>query len=86
MIPVFCDSYPTCESVFFDISNFLVLAENVATQWGISRNEQDQFAVNSQHKAENAQKSNKFLEEITPLHIEARNGKLCCICNVKFYP
>ena len=43
-------------------------AENVAKQWQITRAEQDEFAVNSQNKAEAAQKAGKFKDEIVPSH------------------
>ena len=49
-------------------------AENVAQKWGISRDDQDQFAVSSQNKAERAQKSGKFVEEIVPYTITSRKG------------
>ena len=49
-------------------------AENIATKWQISRDEQDAFAVASQNKAEAAQKSGKFKEEITPVTISTRKG------------
>lgn len=51
-----------------------VTAENIAEQWGISREEQDRFAVESQNKAEAAQKSGKFAEEIVPVVIPQRKG------------
>ncbi len=51
-------------------------AENVAEKWQISRNDQDQFAVSSQNKAEEAQKSGKFSEEITPYTINTRKGDI----------
>ncbi len=49
-------------------------AENVARQWQITREEQDQFAVASQNKAEAAQKAGKFKDEITPVTIKTRKG------------
>jgi acetyl-CoA C-acetyltransferase len=49
-------------------------AENVAQQWQISREEQDQFAVASQNKAEAAQKAGKFAEEIVPFVIKGKKG------------
>ena len=49
-------------------------AENIATQWQISRDEQDAFAAQSQQRAEAAQKANKFKEEIIPLVIKTRKG------------
>ena len=51
-------------------------AENVAEKWQISRNDQDEFAVSSQNKAEEAQKSGKFSEEITPYTINTRKGDI----------
>src|SRR5512140_287005 len=44
-------------------------AENVAKQYGISRAQQDEFAVASQNKAEAAQKAGKFKDEIVPVMI-----------------
>ena len=49
-------------------------AENVAQQWQISREAQDEFAVASQNKAEAAQKAGKFADEITPFTIKTRKG------------
>lgn len=49
-------------------------AENVAEQWQITREEQDQFAVASQNKAEAAQKAGKFKDEIIPVTISSRKG------------
>ena len=49
-------------------------AENVAAQWEISRDMQDHFAVNSQNKAEAAQKAGKFSDEITPFTVKTRKG------------
>ncbi|WP_210530071.1 acetyl-CoA C-acetyltransferase [Rubellimicrobium arenae] len=49
-------------------------AENVAQQWQISREEQDQFAVASQNKAEAAQQAGRFADEIVPFVIKGRKG------------
>ncbi|WP_428698821.1 acetyl-CoA C-acetyltransferase [Stappia sp.] len=49
-------------------------AENVAEKWQISRDQQDQFAVASQNKAEAAQKAGRFKDEITPFTIKERKG------------
>jgi len=49
-------------------------AENVAKQHGISRAQQDEFAVASQNKAERAQKAGVFKDEITPVMIPQRKG------------
>jgi len=51
-------------------------AENVAEQWQISRDMQDEFAVASQNKAEAAQKAGKFSDEITPVTIKTRKGDI----------
>jgi len=50
-------------------------AENVAEKWQLTRNEQDAFAVNSQNKAEEAQKTGKFTDEIVPVTIKTRKGE-----------
>jgi acetyl-CoA C-acetyltransferase len=44
-------------------------AENVATKWGLTREEQDQFALASQNKAEAAIKAGRFKDEIVPVKI-----------------
>ncbi|KRE20695.1 acetyl-CoA acetyltransferase [Bosea sp. Root483D1] len=51
-------------------------AENVATQWQISREEQDRFAVGSQNKAEAARKAGRFKDEIAPVTISTRKGDI----------
>ena len=51
-------------------------AENIATKWQISREEQDQFAVASQNKAEAAQKAGKFKDEIVPVTISSKKGDI----------
>jgi acetyl-CoA C-acetyltransferase len=51
-----------------------ITAENVATQFGISRQEQDAFALASQNKAEAAIKAGKFKDEIVPVLIPQRKG------------
>ncbi len=49
-------------------------AENVAKQWQITREQQDEFAVKSQNKAEAAQKAGKFKDEIVPYTISTKKG------------
>ena len=49
-------------------------AENIATKYNFSREQQDQFAASSQQKAEAAQKAGKFDEEIIPIEIPQRRG------------
>src|SRR5262252_397149 len=51
-------------------------AENVARQWQITRQQQDAFAVASQNKAEAAQKSGRFKDEITPVTVKSRKGDI----------
>ncbi len=49
-------------------------AENVAKQFQITRETQDEFAVKSQNKAEAAQKAGRFRDEIVPVTIKGRKG------------
>src|ERR1700751_3546318 len=59
-------------------------AENVAKQWQITRQQQDEFAVASQNKAEAAQKAGKFKDEITPVTVKSRKGDI--IVDADEYP
>ncbi len=51
-------------------------AENVANQWQISRDMQDEFALASQLKAEAAQKAGKFADEILGFTVKTRKGDI----------
>ncbi|MDU7885687.1 MAG: acetyl-CoA C-acetyltransferase [Clostridium perfringens] len=51
-----------------------ITAENIAEQWGLTREMQDEFAANSQMKAEVAIKAGKFKDEIVPVVIPQRKG------------
>jgi acetyl-CoA C-acetyltransferase len=51
-----------------------ITAENVAQKYGITREEQDQFACASQNKAEAAIKAGRFKDEIVPFSIPQRKG------------
>jgi acetyl-CoA C-acetyltransferase len=51
-----------------------ITAENLAEQYGISREEQDEFAASSQQKAEQAVSSGVFKEEIVPIEVPAKGG------------
>jgi acetyl-CoA C-acetyltransferase len=51
-------------------------AENVAQRWQLTREDQDQFAVASQNKAEAAQKGGRFKDEIVPVTIATRKGDI----------
>ncbi len=53
-----------------------VTAENVAQQWQISRDMQDEFALKSQNKAEAAQKAGKFADEIAAFTVKTRKGDI----------
>ncbi|QTO47982.1 acetyl-CoA C-acetyltransferase [Burkholderia latens] len=52
-----------------------ITAENVAKEYGITREEQDAFAALSQNKAEAAQKAGRFNDEIVPVAIPQRKGE-----------
>jgi len=52
-----------------------VTAENIAEKWDITREEQDQFSLNSQLKAEKAIKEGKFKDEIVPVLIPQKKGE-----------
>jgi acetyl-CoA C-acetyltransferase len=49
-------------------------AENIAARWQITREDQDMFAVTSQNRAEAAQKSGRFKDEIAPVTVKGRKG------------
>lgn len=51
-----------------------ITAENLAEEYNLSREEQDQFAFESQRKAAEAQKSGRFADEIIPVTIPQRKG------------
>ena len=59
----------------FDKYHMGITAENIADEWKISREEQDEFAVKSQNKAEAALKLGKFDEEIVKVEIPQRKGE-----------
>jgi acetyl-CoA C-acetyltransferase len=50
-------------------------AENVAREWQITREMQDEFALKSQNKAEAAQKAGRFKDEIVPVTVKERKGE-----------
>ncbi|MCL4516512.1 MAG: acetyl-CoA C-acetyltransferase [Firmicutes bacterium] len=58
----------------FDNVHMGVTAENIAEQYGLTRQMQDEFAAWSQQKAEKAIKEGKFVEEIVPVEIPQRKG------------
>lgn len=84
MVQIF--TYPLCKKqqvyqrhkvwLIIYYSNFYFVAENVAKQWQVSRDDQDWFAVVSQNKVEKAQKEGYFKEEIITVPVKTRKGKL----------
>jgi acetyl-CoA C-acetyltransferase len=52
-----------------------ITAENIAEQWNLTREEQDNFALRSQLKAEKAIKEGKFKDEIVPVAVPQRKGE-----------
>lgn len=52
-----------------------VTAENIAKEWKLTREMQDEFALNSQLKAEKAIKAGRFVDEIVPVIIPQRKGE-----------
>ena len=52
-----------------------ITAENIAEQWNLTREEQDEFALRSQFKAEKAIKEGKFKDEIVPVAVPQRKGE-----------
>ncbi|GLS17362.1 acetyl-CoA acetyltransferase [Labrys miyagiensis] len=61
-----------------------VTAENIATKWQLTREEQDAFAVASQNKAEAAQKAGRLKDEIAAVTIASRKGDI--IVDADEYP
>ena len=53
-----------------------VTAENVAEKWNITREEQDEFSLLSQQKAEKAIKNGEFKDEIVPVVINTKKGEI----------
>jgi len=51
-----------------------VTAENVAKQYAVTREEQDEFALASQLKTEGAQKAGRFRDEVVPVEVPSRKG------------
>ena len=56
-----------------------ITAENIAHQFGISRALQDEFALQSQHRAEAAIKAGKFVAEIVPVSVPQRKGPVIVV-------
>ncbi len=58
----------------FDVIHMGVTAENVATKWGITREQQDQLAVESHRRAAAATKEGRFKSQIIPVEVKGKKG------------
>ena len=58
----------------FDEVHMGITAENVAHKWGISRQDQDELAVESHRRAVSAMQSGKFQSQIVPIELKSKNG------------
>jgi len=58
----------------FDTVHMGITAENVAEKWGITRKQQDEFAVESHRRAVSAIQNGHFKEQILPIEIKTRKG------------
>ena len=58
----------------FGVGHMGITAENLATKWGITRDEQDAFAVESQKRAAAAQAAGYFKSQIVPITLKSRKG------------
>lgn len=68
----------------FDNVHMGITAENIAERWAIGREEQDLFALQSQLKAEVAQKSGRYKDEIAPVVLPQRKGEPIVVVNDEF--
>jgi acetyl-CoA acetyltransferase len=55
---------------------FIISAESVAKKYGISREDQDKFAAESQQRAKQAQEAGYFVQEILPVSVNGKNGSI----------
>jgi len=58
----------------FDSVHMGITAENIASQWKISREEQDEYSVESHRRAVNAIEKGYFKEQILPIELKTRKG------------
>src|SRR5215467_14147704 len=65
------------DGFFCPLSELLMgeTAENLATMYKISRDEQDEYALRSQHRAAAATRSKRFAEELVPVSVQIRKGE-----------
>jgi acetyl-CoA C-acetyltransferase len=62
----------------FDVIHMGVTAENVATKWGITRQQQDALAVESHRRAAVATKAGHFKSQIVPVEVKGKKGPVLC--------
>ena len=60
----------------FGVGHMGITAENLATKWGLSREDQDAFAVESQRRAANAIAEGRFKSQIVPIVKQTRKGEV----------
>ena len=60
----------------FGVGHMGITAENLAAKWGISRDEQDAFALESQNRAAKAIAEGRFKSQIVPITISSRKGDI----------
>jgi acetyl-CoA C-acetyltransferase len=60
----------------FDTVHMGITAENVAAKWGISRQQQDELAVESNRRAVNAAQKGYFKEQILPIELKSKKGPI----------
>lgn len=65
-------------SAIYGAFNMIQTADNVAVKYGITREECDRFALNSQHKATAAIDSGRFQAEIAPVYVPRRKAEPLC--------
>ena len=58
----------------FNNYHMIKTADNICEQWGLTREEIDQFAVNSQAKATKAQEEGRFKDEIVPVEVKVKKN------------
>jgi acetyl-CoA C-acetyltransferase len=63
-----------------------VTAENIAAKWGISRNDQDQLALESHNRAQRATESGRFKDQIVPVMLKSRKGEVAYATDEHFRP
>ena len=56
----------------FNNYHMMITAENIVDQWGLTREELDEFSANSQQKCEAAMAAGKFKDEIVPVEVKTR--------------